>query len=261
VKAIYTVIISFLFSTNAIGQYTMPDDSGFTNKAEAKNEMKDSLKEGKWIEYYDDYGHISSAKYSENYHLTIYKHGKPVGIVRNYYTRPGVDALTAVYPYTDGKLNGLVKKYTQGGLLYSWTPYINGEKDGISIEYYVHVQCDYKNDYEHLESIRYETPYTDDKINGVAKEYNRGGGLKSIKTYKDNTLDGITKEYDNNGRIKSISVYTDGRLNGIKTEYYTNGQLAKEAIFIDGKQNGVAKEYYKDSALKSETPYTYGKLD
>ena len=25
--------------------------NGFTNKAEAKNELKDNLKEGKWIEY------------------------------------------------------------------------------------------------------------------------------------------------------------------------------------------------------------------
>lgn len=36
---------------SAFGQ--TPPDSGFTNKAEAKNLMVNGLKEGKWIEYYD----------------------------------------------------------------------------------------------------------------------------------------------------------------------------------------------------------------
>ena len=53
-KPLLIVILSLSFAGTAFGQLTPMEypDSGFTNKAEAKNEMKDSLKEGKWVEYY-----------------------------------------------------------------------------------------------------------------------------------------------------------------------------------------------------------------
>jgi hypothetical protein len=45
-KPFLILILSLSFTISAIGQ----QDSGFTNKAEAKNEMVNGMKEGKWVE-------------------------------------------------------------------------------------------------------------------------------------------------------------------------------------------------------------------
>jgi hypothetical protein len=60
-------------------------ENGFTNKAEAKNEFRDSLKDGKWFEYVDSTQTYTTDTNAPYYSLTIYKTGKRYGIARIYY--------------------------------------------------------------------------------------------------------------------------------------------------------------------------------
>lgn len=53
-KPLLTLILSLLFTLNALGQQPEYPDSGFTNKKEAKNLMVNSKKEGKWLEYLEE---------------------------------------------------------------------------------------------------------------------------------------------------------------------------------------------------------------
>ncbi len=250
---IYLVAISLFITLTVFGQQTMPDDSGFTNKSEAKNELKDSLKEGKWIEYYADDKPSIKGKWANNYRLTIYRHGKPIGIVRNYFV-PG-DALTWIYPYNkDGQLDGLVKKYTQNGIFYSGIPYVNGKRNGTFIEYDVRGY-----DIQVLGVLIKEYQYKDDKFEGVSKDYYEGTGiLKSLRSYSDNMLNGVSKEFDADGKIKSVSFYKDGKLTGVKKEYYANWKTKNDTILKNGKQKIIPAKYDYDSSLMSETHYTDG---
>jgi antitoxin component YwqK of YwqJK toxin-antitoxin module len=78
---------------NSTVQQNLPD-SGFTNKAEAKNQMVKGKKEGKWVEYDSDSHSIDFGGYNRRlkdtgrnslyYRLIIYKTGVPYGIVRDY---------------------------------------------------------------------------------------------------------------------------------------------------------------------------------
>ena len=165
-KLLLILILSLSFTLTAFGQdYT---DSSFTNKAEAKNLTVNSLKEGKWLEYigYDD---TLGAPYEEDvtgtnkpyiyYRLTVYKTGKPSGIVRQYY-KDGV--LKKETPFINGRIEGIEKTYYDNGKLYS------------------------------------ETPYTSSQINGDVKEYYMSGRLLRVITYSYG-IQRQTKKYDDNG--------------------------------------------------------------
>jgi hypothetical protein len=75
-------LILFLFVTlSAFGQ----TDTGFTNKAEAKNLMVNGMKEGKWIEYIDADNLVTTNKQkAQCYRLIVYKNDVAYGKVREY---------------------------------------------------------------------------------------------------------------------------------------------------------------------------------
>ena len=119
--------------SNRKAEAEKPQDSlGFTNKAEAENEMVKGFKEGKWIEYTDDNGNTTTDPNAPIYILTIYKKDKRVGITR-YYNKRG--ELFGIIPYTDGIENGLEKVfYYKTGKIKSQTAYIYG-KAGVTRHY------------------------------------------------------------------------------------------------------------------------------
>jgi antitoxin component YwqK of YwqJK toxin-antitoxin module len=80
------VLLSFSLAAGAVGQII--PSMGFTNKEEAKNLRVNGKKEGKWVEYFDLKKGVEIETKNKNapiYRLTVYKAGKPNGIVREYY--------------------------------------------------------------------------------------------------------------------------------------------------------------------------------
>ncbi|HTB30831.1 MAG TPA: hypothetical protein VK808_02330, partial [Bacteroidia bacterium] len=58
-------LIGIIFLFIALGAFGQDyPDSGFTNKAEAKNLMVNGLKEGKWVEYQDMMGNFNTDTHS-----------------------------------------------------------------------------------------------------------------------------------------------------------------------------------------------------
>jgi antitoxin component YwqK of YwqJK toxin-antitoxin module len=109
-----TLILLLLFG----GQTDCPD-SGFTNKAEAKNLMVNGLKEGKWVEYLDSAKveiegillmtptNDTNAPY---YSLSVYKKGNLYGIAREYYKG---GSLKGAFHFTNGNANGINRYITK----------------------------------------------------------------------------------------------------------------------------------------------------
>jgi len=155
------LILTLLYTAlTAFGQQPEYPDSGFTNKAEAKNLIVNGKKEGKWIEYMEEGYRDTQDTAAFYYTCTIYKEGKPYGIQRVYY-RSG--KIRFEYPYVSGRLNGMVKVFYESGVLYEEISHKDGMKNGIWKEYY-------ENGKPYSEA-----PYANDLPSKLPKKYNEDG--------------------------------------------------------------------------------------
>jgi antitoxin component YwqK of YwqJK toxin-antitoxin module len=201
--------------TMSIG-FSQTTNSGFTNRNEAKNQTINGLKEGKWVEYKYDEGGPTTDTNASVYTLTIYKAGKPDGMVRMYYKHQ----------------------------LVSESPYVKGVKNGVEIDYY-----------DKGGALQQKMPYVDGKRNGIDTGYYKDGKIMSIATYKDDTYDGTMKSYYENGTLKSEWPYQQGKLNGTKKDYSETGILIKETPFVNNSETGVEKDYSDKGIIQKEITY------
>lgn len=147
--------IFILFSHITLGQQPEYPDSGFTNKAEAKNITLNGKKEGKWCEYSRNIDSITSIDSTEPFFvLSVYKAGKIIGIQRGY---------------------SHYKNYIKDIKLRWETHYLKGKRNGISKQYA-----------KGNGKIETEILYFHNKRNGIEKNYYKNGKLASEITYKRN---------------------------------------------------------------------------
>ncbi|HXB11930.1 MAG TPA: toxin-antitoxin system YwqK family antitoxin [Bacteroidia bacterium] len=191
-----------------------PDSNGFTIKTEATNLKADSLKDGKWMEYLDANSHVTPDTNAPYYRLTIYKKGIPYGIVRGY-TRKGMQCVKITY--RNGKKNGLSQTYEKGKVITS-------------------------------------TPYNNDSIDGVAKEFYESGGIKSEITYTHNKKNGVAKGYYEDGKLMTVDTNVNDMQNGVMIVYYESGKMRRKVNHLNGKLNGMILGYYETGAVKYEIP-------
>jgi antitoxin component YwqK of YwqJK toxin-antitoxin module len=263
---IYFSLLAFSFSLAA------QDSLGFTNKAEAKNQVVNGLKEGKWVEYVDREGYLTTDSNTGPYYLNVYKAGKHYGISRYY----SMDRKTVIEtPYNEyGEINGTEKVYDQNGLIWQETPWINNKKNGV------------EKAYSDNGTPIHETPFTNDRISGVERLYYGSGKLFRETPYKDGAKSGMVKWYYEdgalecqatyhndsvqNGVVRSIydnedfpyivkSPFKDGKEDGMEKSFYTDGALAGEIFYKKGKKEGMEKWYFPDGKLNWELNYTKGK--
>ena len=83
-------------------------------------------------------------------------------------------------------------------------------------------------------------------LDGVTKEYEANGKLKSEETYKNNVKEGISKEYYESGKLKVERNMKNGKEEGIAKMYYESGELSGEGNMKNGKGEGIAKMYNRD---------------
>jgi len=167
------LILSIFCTLSAFGQQPEYPDSGFTNKAEAKNVKIHGKKEGKWIEYQIVNSINKKGKDTVKYMLIVYKHGDIIGMVRQYYK------------------NGKLKQET---------PFINGKKDGIGKEYYPNGI---------LMSVAH---FTNDTVDGVEKTYNKDGILQEETPFKNGKMNGADISYNPDGKTIGFEIiYKDNK--------------------------------------------------
>jgi len=210
-KTLLLTTLSLAFTFTVSGQQMTSDTNGFTNKAEAKNQMVNGLKDGKWLEYYNQTGHIVQTD-RDFYRLTMYKAGNPIGTVREYYNSGN---LYFERTYANGKLNGVAKDYYLNGKLKQETPYTDGKVNGMTKAYY-------KGG-----SKQNEIPYTMDKLNGVQKWYYESGVLQYEKPFADGVEDGMDKEYTGSSVLIKATTYQHGKVKEVK-EYDITGKEIKK---------------------------------
>jgi antitoxin component YwqK of YwqJK toxin-antitoxin module len=172
--------VFLFFSLIVIPFVVTAQDDGFTNKAEARNQIVNGLKEGKWVEYTDSLSKPTTDTSAPIYSLTVYKADIPDGIVR-IYNRGG--QIKFKRRYKNGLLNGVLEGYYPNGTLLVSTAYTDGKINGVEKWFYSNGK------------LRHEIPMTNDVKNGLEKEYYQNGRLKS-ETLFINGKEGATKKYD-----------------------------------------------------------------
>jgi len=198
-----TATILILFSCISFSAIAQTD---FTNKAEATNQIVDSMKEGKWIEYFNTTLKETTKDSATYYRLVIYNKGRENGIARRYMIAE--DVLLAETPYVNGKREGIAKGYFPNGVLKVVTNFHNDQIEGVQKQYYQDGRTDWI------------IPYYSSKIHGIAKEYYPSDTLKAEIPYSYGAKYGISKEYYDDGELKSETPYVNGGRSGIQKIYY-----------------------------------------
>ncbi len=103
--------------------------------------------------------------------------------------------------------------YYRNGNFKSFTPYENGERNGIA-----------KTFYEDGTTLYSEAPYKDNKLEGAFKAYHLDGTLKSFAEYRSGLLDGESISYYPDAKIESYKKYEKNKL--VLNKHYTpDGKL------------------------------------
>ncbi len=96
-------------------------------------------------------------------------------------------------------------------------------------------------------------------VSEIKKEYYPSGKLESETPYTDNKRNGIQRHYYESGKVAYETTYIDGKKNGIQREYRESGKAWYEAHFTNGKLNGIQKFYDESGNVSREIHHTDGK--
>lgn len=108
------------------------------------------------------------------------------------------------------------------------------------------------------ESVWYEKA-TDEKADGIYKEFTSNNTLKEELPLEDGVPDGIVKTYYPSGKIDSEIPYIDGKKEGIAKGYYESGALRYETPYKDDEREGEKKSFYESGAVSSVVVFVAGK--
>ncbi len=136
----------------------------------------------------------------------------------------------------NGIKNGMwATHWKDNGRIKVLTSYINGVKNGVSLEFNNRGQVEKKIN------------YANGKKNGFAGNY-KFGRTELLAKYKDDQFDGDYKEYftsgTNAGDISKLVQYKNGKQDGKLIYYNEEGNVVMEYLYKDGKKisGGMVKK-------------------
>lgn len=120
--------------------------------------------------------------------------------------------------------NGVFKLYTDNGTLVDNAVFKDGNRNGITKQYYsdsgnLHIEAYYINglldgnvkEYYQNKKLQREATYSDGKRSGIAKEYYENGGKMLEMYYEEDIPNGSYKMYDPAGEIQLEGLFENGR--------------------------------------------------
>ncbi|BBA51207.1 hypothetical protein FV113G1_15560 [Fusobacterium varium] len=153
-----------------------------------------------------------------------------------------------IYSYKNGLLNGLNVAY-QNGKIKEIGHWKNNLQNGV-----------FKL-YTDKGILVDDTVFKDGNRNGITKQYyNDTGNLRVEAYYIDGLLDGKIKEYYQNKKLLSEITYSHGKMNGLAKEYYENGQKKVEMYYENNIPKGSYKMYDSAGQIQLEGTFENGKF-
>ncbi|WP_051532695.1 toxin-antitoxin system YwqK family antitoxin [Fusobacterium perfoetens] len=254
----------------AVGTYIYQNKYSFYRYLPAEDESKLQSINFKWC---DEDGKAFSGRIkngSDSYlNIYSYKDGELDGLNVIYYK----NKIKEIGHWKEGKQNGLFQMYTEDGILVDNANFKNGERDGLTEQYYsatgkLRIAANFKNGvldgkykaYYPSGALQGEVFYTNGEMNGEIKEYYENGNLRLVGNYKKSLENGEWKFYLEKGNLQSIVNYKDGEMNGLKEDYYDNGKVWTRSEFKNNIQEGIYEVYYKDGTPQLKAKIKGGKI-
>ena len=144
--------------------------------------------------------------------------------------------------------NGVVKIYTKDNFLRYEFPYKNGKMNGLAKCYF-----------ENSKVLSWKQTYTDGKLDGTTYRFFRKGTINNTETFVNGVKQGPACQYNPEGYLEEEIMWSKNHQNGPAKRFYSNGQVLHEATLVNDFQEGLTRMYYENGTLKYEGTYKKGK--
>ncbi len=236
---------------------------------------EDGIKNKESIEYTID-GEISLEEFYEDGELVDSKEinrynqeNKKEGYWREYHSN---GKLKSEANYSNGKLNGLIKRYNKYGSLesidyMSYDSISNNSRELALIEMY-------KEFHPNTAIEKLVGGKVNDMKNGLFREYDLEGNIVNGYLYENDTMiaEGVIRNDGNfegewtfyypDGKVQSKGEYINGKRNGQWVYYFNNGKVQQKGTYKDEVYVGNWVWYYENGAIRLTEFYNRkGKLE
>ena len=173
------------------------------------------------MENKDRYWYLNGKKYTGNF-IDYYYNGK----------------IRAEGNFFSGKINGVMKKYYNSGVLSQELSFKYGVLDGSHLNFFENGK------------IKTESYYSNDSKIGKWNEYSKKGFLKKSYSYNQNHIEGFISEYYSTGKIKrqyksDFTFYRDIKFWNIRNPYFYKGELLNYQKWSNDEEYLKSKKHKK----------------
>ncbi len=111
---------------------------------------------------------------------------------------------------------------------------------------------------ERIEKLSNPTPLDTDRYDCYIINYRPDGTKESEYQYVNDKLDGLAKDYDSSGKITRTTEYIDGKVNGLSILYHLNGKIKSLVHCRNDSAYGYEYEFDKNGdTLRARIHYGF----
>lgn len=162
---------------------------------------------------------------------------------------------------------GTVLKTSKG----SHSFYINGQEiaeetissNGTTLELLGAIPDGVAKEFDENGQIKTEAHYRNNKLNGEVLRYGDDGKLISKENFANGLLQGQAHYYMHiqDDTLEAVCTYKNALLEGERKTLYPSGSICVQETYKNGKLTGTRKVYYFNNVLETEENFTDGKLN
>jgi antitoxin component YwqK of YwqJK toxin-antitoxin module len=157
-----------------------------------------------------------------------------------------------IYSNKNDTLTYLCRVYYESGKIKHKAKVAGGKFVGDKITYYENGKI------ERIERLFYPTSMDDSLYDCHITNYRQNGTKESDYTYKNDKLNGLATDYDSTGKVARTTEYIDGKVNGLSILYYPNGRIKTIAHCKNDSAVGYEYEFdEKGDTLRANIHYGY----
>jgi len=170
------------------------------------------------------------------------------------------ETISKITTFIDGKKNGPEYVYNVWSQVVYGGNYKNNWKEGVWKDYWDKEEEDGGKD--NPPNLKKEETYKDNKLDGLQKNYNEDGQLRSSRNWEDGIVQGLVKLYYENGQLEEVGRIRSDEIGreyhiGLWKTYHENGQLKSEGNYSEKHADvryklGIWKYYNKDGSLEKK---------
>lgn len=184
-------------------------------------------------------------------HTSIYSYqnGKLHGLSVLYGRNKSKTVIKEIGCWENNKQNGLFQLYTDDGILLDSGYFKDGERHGLTEQYYLNG------------SLKIKANYNQGKKNGICENYYDNGIPYQIGEYQNGKRTGTIKQFYPDGSLQIEQEYQYGLLHGKTTSYFPDQTISAQGEYCRGSKCGAWKYFYNNGKIRAKIIYPRNETD